>query len=336
MKCFVTGASGFIGAALTGELLERGHRVKALIEPGANELALKGVKFVRVTGDVLDRKLLEREMDGCEWVFHTADLCRLWMRSPRKMYLANVDGTTNVIEAAGKLGCQKIVYTSTAYCVAPASIKAGRPLPSKEIDVVAEAQMPGHYFRSKFLAEAVAVKAARGKGLPVIVLNPACCVGAGDAEPTMPGRFVLDFLNRRMPVCIERGSSWVHINDVVAGHILAAEKGRFGERYILGNNAANWSFLELLDQLEAATGLKARIPVVPRWMTRWAAEFGEYAAYITGQAPRLTSARVKLSRQNHWVDSSKAVRELGLPQTPVQQGFEAAMKWFRFNGYAKK
>ena len=333
MKCFVTGASGFIGSNLVQELLARGHRVKALLRPGADERGLQGLKYERVTGDILDRKLLVREMDGSDWCFHTAASYHLWLRNYAPMYETNVEGTRNVLEAASKVGCRKIVHTSTVGCIGLPQPNPGKIMPATETEKIADNQMVCDYQRSKFRAESVAMDLFRKTGLPVVIVNPAATIGPGDAKPTPTGRLIVDFLNRRLPAYLDTGWNWVHVHDVVVGHILAAEKGRFGERYILGHQAGNWTMAHTLAMLEKITGLPAPKTKIPHWLAERMAEFGEGIAFITGQPPRAPLAGVRLARNKMWFDAGKAVRELGLPQTPPEQAFADAVAWFRANGY---
>src|SRR5882672_4523412 len=199
MKCFVTGASGFVGSNLVHELVGRGHRVKALLRPGADERGLLGLKYDRVTGDILDRKLLDRELEGCDWCFHVAASYQLWMRNYAPMYQANIEGTRNVLEAAGRAGCKKIVYTSTVGCIGLPKAVKGKITPSTETDVATQDQMANDYKKSKFQAEGVAWELFRKKALPIIIVNPSAPVGPGDLKPTPTGRVIVDFLNRRMP-----------------------------------------------------------------------------------------------------------------------------------------
>ena len=240
MNCFVTGASGFVGSNLIQELVARGHQVKVLLRPNADLRGLAGVKFKRVAGDLGNRELLKREIEGCEWCFHVAASYQLWLRDYAPMYATNVEGTRNVIEAAAAAGCARIVYTSTVGCIALPKTVNGKILPADEMEPVSEDQMGNHYKRSKWQAECVAVELAK-KGLPVIIVNPSAPVGTRDVKPTPTGQMIVDFLNRKMPAYIDSGLNWVHVRDVAAGHILAAEKGRFGERYILGNADGNWT-----------------------------------------------------------------------------------------------
>ena len=336
MKCFVTGASGFIGSNLVHELVARGHRVKALLRPGADERGLLGLKYDRVTGDILDRQLLEREIDGCDWCFHVAASYRLWMRNYAPMYQVNVEGTRNVLEAAGRAGCQKIVYTSTVGCIGlPRAVK-GKIRPTNETDIITDSQLCNDYKRSKFQAETVAAQLFRKKALPVVIVNPSAPIGPGDVKPTPTGQIIVDFLNRKIPAYLETGLNWVHVRDVAIGHILAAEKGRLGDRYILGNQAGNWTMQQTLVALQELTSIPAPTMKIPYWLAVRVAEISEYIAFFTRQAPRATLAGVHMAKHKMWFDSIKAIRELGLPQTPPQQAFADAIRWFRANGYVKK
>lgn len=335
MKCFVTGASGFIGSNLVHELLARGHRVKALLRPGTEERGLLGQKFERVPGNLLDRQLLEREIAGCDWCFHLAACYHLWMRDYRPMYAVNVEGTRNVLEAAGKAGCQKIVYTSTVGCIGlPAD--NGHIEPATEADTTSPDQLTGHYKRSKFQAEAVAMELFRKQGLPIVIVNPSAPVGPGDVKPTPTGQIIVDFLNRRLPAYLDTGLNWVHVRDVAIGHILAAEKGINGQRYILGHQDGNWTMQQTLNALGKITGLPAPTRQIPYWLALGFAELSEGAAFFTGRAPQATLAGVRMARHKMWFDPGKAIRELGLPQTPPAQAFTDAVTWFRANGYVKR
>jgi len=336
MKCFVTGASGFIGSNLVHELLARGHRVKALLRPGTEERGLLGQKFERVAGDLSDRPLLEREIAGCDWCFHVAASYHLWMRNYAPMYAANVDGTRNVLEAAGRAGCAKIIYTSTVGCIGLPQAGNGTVVPATEADVASEAQMTNHYKRSKFQAEALAMELYRKKGLPIVIVNPSAPIGPGDVKPTPTGQIIVDFLNRRLPAYLETGLNWVHVRDVAAGHILAAEKGSLGQRYILGNATGNWTMEQTLAALQKITGIPAPKMKIPHWLAYRVAQVSEGIAFFTGKTPQATVAGVRMAKYKMWFNPGKAIRELGLPQTPPEQAFTEAVTWFRANGYVKK
>lgn len=255
MNCFVTGASGFIGSNLVHELVARGHRVRALLRLNTDLRGLAGAEFERVTGDVSDRDKLASAMRGCEWCFHVAASYHLWLRDYRPMYTANVEGTRNVVEAAGKAGCARIVCTSTVGCIGLPREVNGKVIPTDETAPVSEAQMTNHYKRSKWQAEQVALELA-AQGVPVVIVNPTAPVGPRDVKPTPTGQIIVDFLNRAMPAYLDTGLNWVHVRDVAVGHILAAEKGRIGERYILGNAEGNWTMKQTLAVLEEITGVR--------------------------------------------------------------------------------
>jgi len=336
MKCFVTGASGFIGSNLVPELLARGHRVKALLRPGTEERGLLGLEFERVAGDVLDRQLLKRELAGCDWCFHVAASYHLWQRDYAPMYAVNVEGTRNVLAAAGQAGCQRIIYTSTVGCIGLPAGTNGEVVPATEANTVSPEDLSGTYKRSKFQAEAVAMDLFQQQGLPIVIVNPSAPVGPRDVKPTPTGQIILDFLNRRMPAFIDTGLNWVHVRDVAAGHILAAEKGRLGQRYILGNEQGNWTLEQTFAALEKITGVPAPQRKMPYWLALSVAEISESIAFFTGQAPQATRAGVRMAKHKMWFNPGKAIRELGLPQTAPEQAFADAVNWFRANGYVKR
>lgn len=335
MNCFLTGASGFVGGNLAHELIARGHKVKALLRPGADLRGLKGAEYEAVAGDVSDRDSLQNAMRGCDWCFHVAASYHLWLREYKPMYAANVDGTRNVIEAAAAAGCRRIVYTSTVGCIALPKAVDGRIAPTDEAAPVSAAQMSNHYKRSKWQAEQVALELA-GKGWPVVIVNPSAPIGPRDVKPTPTGQIILDYLNRNTPAYMDTGLNWVHVRDVAAGEILAAEKGRVGERYILGNAGGNWTMKETLAVLEELTGLPApkfRVPYALAWT---AACVNEAMSAITGKPPKAPLAGVRMAKYKMFFSPAKAIRELGLPQTPPRQAFADAIEWFRQNGYVKK
>ena len=336
MKCFVTGASGFIGSNLVHELVARGHRVKALLRTESDARGLYGAEFQRVTGDILDRPLLEREMDGCDWCFHVAATYSLWMRNYAPMYETNVEGTRNVLEAAGKVGCRKIVYTSTVGCIGLPKKVNGKYAPADESEHVSDEQMTNDYKRSKFRAEAVAFELFRKKGLPIIIVNPTAPAGPRDVKPTPTGQLIVDFLNRKLPAYLDTGLNWVHVRDVAVGHILAAQSGRFGERYILGNAEGNWTMQEMLKTLEEITGIPAPKIKVPYWVAYRAAEVNEMISFFTRKPPRAPLAGVRMAKYKMWFNPGKAIRDLGLPQTPPKQALADAVEWFRANDYVEK
>src|SRR5579864_2879059 len=274
MKCFVTGAAGFVGANLVRELVARGHEVKALVRPTSDLRGLRGMDVETVTGDVNQAEHLQQAMRGCEWCFHAAASYHLWLADYRPMYLANVQGTRTVLEAAAAAGCGRIVYTSTVGCIGLPKGPEPRLAPSDEQAPVSEAQMSNPYKRSKWQAERVALELA-GKGLPIVIVNPSAPVGPHDIKPTPTGQVIVDFLNRAMPAYLDTGLNYVHVRDVAVGHILAAEKGRVGERYILGHAEGNWTLKESFQVMEEITGLPAPKFRIPYWVALVAAHVDE-------------------------------------------------------------
>ncbi len=344
MNCFVTGASGFIGANLVHELVARGHRVKVLVRGRSDLRGLAGADVERVEGDVADAAKLRTALRGCDWCFHVAASYHLWLPDYAPMYAANVEGTRHVIEAAASAGCSRIVYTSTVGCIGLPQERGEtgehrrsnqRIIPTDETTPVSEAQMTNHYKLSKWQAELVARELA-AKGLPVVIVNPSAPVGPRDVKPTPTGKVIVDFLNRRMPAYLDTGLNWVHVRDVALGHILAAEKGRIGERYILGNATGNWTMKEAFAVLEKITGIPAPKFRVPYPIALLAAHVDEAISRLTGRPPKAPLAGVRMARYKMYFNPAKAIRELGLPQTPPEQALADAAEWFRANGYANQ
>jgi dihydroflavonol-4-reductase len=335
MICFVTGGSGFIGANLVHELARRGHQVRALLRPGADLRGLAGADFEPVPGDLGTPSALRQGMKGCDWCFHVAASYQLWMRDYSQMYEANVTGTRHVIEAALAAGCSRVVYTSTVGCIGLPRETNGRLIPTDERTPVSETQMTNHYKRSKWRAEEIA-RGFADAGAPVVIVNPSAPVGPRDVKPTPTGKVIVDFLNGWMPAYLDTGLNWVHVRDVAVGHILAAERGRPGERYILGHAEGNWSMNMTLQILQEITGRPApriRVPYGIAWM---AACVNECLAKLTGLPPKAPLAGVRMARHKMYFSPAKAIRELDLPQTPPREGFADAVEWFLSNGYARR
>jgi len=328
MNCFVTGASGFIGANLVHELNARGHRVKALMRPNADTRGLSGADFERIPGNVSARAALERAMRGCDWCFHVAASYHLWLRDYAPMYAANVEGTRNVLEAAARAGCSRIVYTSTVGCIGLPGAVNGIVTPTDETAPVSEAQMTNHYKLSKWRAEVVARDLA-AQGAPVVIVNPSAPIGPRDVKPTPTGKVIVDFLNRAMPAYLDTGLNWVHVRDVAIGHILAAEKGRIGERYILGHAEGNWTMKEAFAVLAELTSLPAPRMRIPYFVAWSAAQVDERLSQLTGKPPKAPLAGVRMAKYKMFFNPAKAIRELGLPQTPPRQALADAVEWFR-------
>jgi dihydroflavonol-4-reductase len=335
MKCLVTGASGFLGANLVHELVARGHQVKALVRRTSDLRGLRGTKFERVEGDINQHELLQSALSGCDWCFHAAASYYLWLPDYRPMFATNVEGTRTVLEAAGVAGCQRIVYTSTVGCMGLPMVQGEGLVPSDEKTPVTEGQMTNPYKRSKWQAEQVALGLAK-KGLPIVIVNPTAPIGPRDVKPTPTGQVIVDFLNREMPAYLDTGLNFVHIRDVAVGHILAAEKGRIGDRYILGNMEGNWTLKECFRVLAELTGMPAPKMRVPFFFALMLAHFNETISRFTRKPPKAPVAGVQMAKHKMFFSPGKAVRELGLPQTPPRQALSDAIEWFRKNGYVRK
>jgi dihydroflavonol-4-reductase len=329
MKTLVTGGTGFVGANVVRALLKRGADVRALVRPRSDTQNLDRLDVELVAGDLRDRSSLEAALEGCDTVYHVAAMYTLWARNPREIYDSNVTGTINILEAAGQAGVQKIVYTSSVATI-------GLPkdgTPGNEDIPLAPEDMVSDYKRSKYLAEQEVLKHAR-RGLPVVIVNPSLPVGAWDVKPTPSGQIIVNFLRGKIPAYVDTGLNVVDVEDVAIGHVMAAEKGRIGERYILGH--ANLTLPELFQLLEQISGRRAphvRIPYSVAYLSACVSEC--VARTITHKPPFVTLAGVKLSRKRMFFDASKAVRELGLPQTPAIEALSKAVQWFRGHGYVK-
>jgi dihydroflavonol-4-reductase len=325
MKALVTGATGFVGAAVARALLGAQWRVRVLARPGSDRRNLKSLDVEVSEGDLADLKSLERAAQGCDGLFHVAADYRLGARDPAELYRANVEGTRNVLSAAHGSGVQRIVYTSS---VATIGIPADGT-PGDEQSANSLENMIGHYKRSKYLAEEVVREAARD-GISVVIVSPSTPVGPGDVKPTPTGQLVLDAAAGRMPAYVDTGLNIVHVDDVAAGHLLAYERGRAGERYILGGQDMSLrEILELIARLEGRNPPRVRLPygvVLP------IAYLAEGFARLTGRSGRITLEGVRMSRKKMFFSSAKAVRELGYRWRPPVQAFEDAIRWFRDNG----
>lgn len=328
-KALVTGAAGFIGAHVVRELLQQGFKVRALVREGSDRRNLEGLDVELTLGDLRDQGALEKALAGCEVLFHTAALYSFWVPQPEVMYEINVKGTANVLQAALRQGIQKVVYTSTESTI---GIDRRTGL-GRESLIARPEELTNHYKRSKFLAEKVALEMAQ-KGLPVVIVNPTTTVGPYDRKPTPTGRFILSFLNRRMPAYVDTGLNLVNVEDVARGHLLALEKGRVGERYLLGNE--NLTFRAVLEMLGRLTGIRpprVRIPFLFALAAGYLSEF--FVGRLLERVPWITVEAVQAAREFRFFDCSKAVEELGFAPTPVEVGLEKAVRWFRENGYVK-
>ena len=330
MRVLVTGASGFVGGIVARALVQAGHEVRVMTRPTADRRLLADLPLEIVSGDVRDLDAVRRATAGCAQVYHVAALYKLWVRHKKDMYESNVTGTENVMQAAGENSVKKVVYTSSVATLGC----AGDGSWGREDTPVSLSDMIGHYKRSKFFAEQVALRYA-SQGLPVVIVNPSTPVGVGDLKPTPTGQLIVDFLNGRMPGYIDTGLNLVDVEDVAQGHLLAAEKGRIGEKYILGNE--NLSLQQILELLSELTGRPAPTFKVPYALALGAA-YGDaiLARLMSGREPSIPLVGVKLSKKKMFFDSTKAIQELGFRQTPVREALRKAVAWFRQAGYIQR
>jgi dihydroflavonol-4-reductase len=325
MRALVTGATGFVGAAVARALIKGGWQVRALARPGSDRSNLSNLPVEVCEGDLNQPESLEPALQGCEALFHAAADYRLGARDPGQLYRTNVEGTRAILAAASAAGVARIIYTSS---VATVGIpKDGSP--GVEETPVALENMIGHYKRSKFLAEQVVSEAARA-GAPVVIVSPSTPVGPGDVKPTPTGQLVLDAAAGRMPAYVDTGLNIVHVDDVAAGHLLAYEHGRAGQRYILGGQ--DLTLRQILGQISALVGRKAPRIRLPYAAVLPMAYVAEAVAKITGHSGRLTLEGVRMSRKHMFFSSEKAVRELGYTWRAPVIAFEDAIRWFRDSG----
>jgi dihydroflavonol-4-reductase len=329
MQVLVTGATGFVGGNLARELWHRGYRVRALVRAGSDTLTIRGTDIHQVEGDLLDRESLSKAMADCEAVFHCAAAYTFWSRDPQKVRRTNVEGTVNVLECARDAGVERVVYTSTVSTIGvPEDGSLG-----DESTPLSRGTLHGHYKQSKFDAEKEAMRLA-AEGVPVVVVNPTTPVGPWDVKPTPTGKIILDFLRRRIPAYLATGMNLVDVADVCAGHITALERGRIGQRYILGNR--NVTLKELFAMLSQITGLSAPRVRLPYWLVVGAG-YAEQAisAGLLRREPLIPVEGVLASRKPAWVSSQRAITELELPQSPVEGALEKAAEWYAANGYVR-
>lgn len=325
MTTLVTGATGFVGSAVARTLAARGHALRLLTRASSDRRNLAGLDAEVVTGDLTDPASLARAAAGCQYVFHVAADYRLWVRDPNDMLRANVDGAVNMVRAAAEAGAKRIVHCSSVAAlglVGDGSL-SDESTPAKESDFI------GIYKRSKYLAERAVVDLA-GQGVPVVIVNPAAPVGPRDIKPTPTGKMILDAAAGRMPAYIDTGLNIVHVDDVAEGHVLALEKGRIGERYILGGeNMLLRDVLALVAKIANKRAPVVRLPEPLLWPVAWGME--KFAA-VTGIPPLMTRDHLKMARKKMFFSSAKAVAELGYNPRPVSQAVEDAVAWFRANG----
>ena len=327
MKCFVTGATGFLGSHVARQLLSQGAQLRLLVRPTSRIDNIADLPAERVVGDLRDLESLKRGMSGCEFVFHVAADYRLWTRNGQELYDSNVEGTRNVLAAARDSGVRRVVYTSS---VATMGFGNNGRLTDEKTPVTLS-NMIGDYKRSKFMAEQLVIEAGRG-GQNVVIVNPTTPIGERDIKPTPTGRIVVDFLRRKFPAYVDTGLNLVDVADCALGHLLAMEKAVPGERYILGGE--NLTLKQILDKLAAITGLpspKLKLPYAVAYAT------GVVDTVVSGKIlkrePRVTLDAVRMGRKKMFITSAKAERELGWNPGPVDGALRRAVEWFQANGY---
>ena len=328
MLAFVTGATGFLGSHVARVLSESGADLRLLVRPTSDLRNIQGLRSDLAVGDLREPETFAKALAGCDALFHVAADYRIWVRDPNEMYRSNVDGTRFLLSAAQKYGVRRLVYTSS---VATMGFKADGS-PADEDSPVSLNDMIGPYKRSKFLAEQVAVDAAKS-GVDVVIVNPTTPVGEQDIKPTPTGRIVVDFLKKKFPAYVDTGLNLVDATECARGHVAALENGKRGERYILGGE--NLTLKQILDRLASITGLSSPTVKVPHFVALGAAVVDElWTGRICGKEPRATVDAVRMGRKKMFVTSAKAEREIGWKILSVEAALRRATDWFRANGYA--
>ena len=328
MKVFLTGSTGFVGSHVARAYAAEGAELRLLTRATSKLAAIEGLAAEVVVGDLRQPEALRTALRGCDALVHVAADYRLWVRDPKEMYAANVDGTRELLRIAREEGVAKVVYTSS---VATMGFKTDGTIVD-ESTPVSLADMIGPYKRSKFLAELEAIAAAKA-GQHVMILNPTTPIGAGDAKPTPTGRIVVDFLNRKFPAYVDTGLNLVDVSEVARMHVVALERGTPGERYILGGE--NLTLKQILDRMSAITGLPSPKMKVPHSVAMAFAFFDEtITGKIRGKEPRATVEAVRMGRKMMFASSAKAERELGFQVQPIYSAMRAAIEWFVAHGYA--
>ncbi len=329
MIAFVTGATGFVGSHVARELAAQGADLRLLVRPTSDTKNIEGLHADRVLGDLRDPASLKQAMAGCEYVFHVAADYRLWAPDPAEMYAANVAGTKNILDAAEENNVKRLVYCSSVATMGFTAESGKKPV--TEEDPVAISDMIGHYKRTKFLAERLALDTGRARS-NVVVVNPTTPVGERDIKPTPTGRIIVDFLKQNFPAYVDTGLNLADVKEVARGHILAIERARPGERYILGGE--DLTLKQILDRLAEHTGLPSPTTRVPHAVAMAFAYFDEFfTGTLRRKEPRATVEAVRMGRKKMFASSEKAVRELGYRVVPVDDALRRAVSWFRANGY---
>lgn len=328
MKCFVTGGTGFVGAHVVRKLVDRGDRVTCLVRASSNRALLDGLPVEIVIGNLRDEECTLAHLDNTDELYHVAADYRLWARDPREIFLNNVEGTRNVLSAALRAGVGRVIYTSTVGCLGLP--KDGSP--GTEETPVTRDDLVGHYKKSKYDAEQVALEFAAA-GLDLVIVNPSTPVGPGDIKPTPTGKIVVDFLNGKMAAYVDTGLNLIAVEDVAEGHLLAAAKARAGQKYILGNR--NLTLRQILQVLAEVTDSKAPKMQVPHWLAIGAAGVSTAIGGIRGVEPGIPLEGALMARKRMFFSPAKAISELGLPQSSVERALERAVRWFVEKGYTK-
>jgi dihydroflavonol-4-reductase len=330
MSVFVTGGTGFVGSHLVRHLLARGEEVVCLVRANSNLENLQALPVRFVTGDIRNFDSVRAALGDCRVIYHCAADYRLWCKDPDCMYAVNVEGTKNVLQAASEAGVQRVVYTSTVGCLG----RNPDGTPANEETPVSLDSMTGPYKRSKFLAEREADRWAQ-QGCPVVIVNPSTPVGDLDIKPTPTGKMIVDFLRGKMFAYVETGMNLVDVADVAEGHILAAQKGRIGEKYILGHS--NLTLKQLFDMLSRIARIPSPTHRIPHWIAQTYARLENFwAEQVRHHEPSVPLEGVRLACHKMWFDPFKAVHELGLPQSPLEDALRRAVEWFKLHGYVEE
>ena len=325
MKKLVTGATGFIGSAIVRELLKDGEAVKVFLRRTSNTRNIDHLDVERAYGDIRDGDSMKRALEGCDTLYFTAAYFAHWAPDPELLYAVNAGGTKVSLQAALEAGVEKVVYTSTNNAIA-----ASGPVPTNEEAIFNYWKSGDHYSMSKYVAENEA-RIFITRGLPVVIVNPTLVIGTNDIKPTPSGQMIIDVVRGRMPIYIDGGLNIVDVDDVARGHILAAQKGRIGERYLLGNR--NLTVYEYLKMIADIAGVRPPTIKLPYHVAVALGYVFEFAASLINKPPLVTAGEVRIGKMTEWYDCSKAVKEFGLPQTPIETTIRKALTWFRENGY---
>jgi dihydroflavonol-4-reductase len=328
MKKLVTGATGFIGSAIVRELIRDGEDIRVLIRKTSNTRNIDNLDVERAFGDIRDGDSMRKALKGCDTLYYTAAHFAHWTPDKKLPYEINVEGTKTSLNAALDAGVERVVYTSTNNTMGA----HGADIPANESAEFNHQDTGDNYSMSKYLGEIEAKKFV-AKGLPIVIVNPTIVIGAHDIKPTPSGKMIIDIANKDMPGYIEGGVNIIDVEDVARGHILAAKKGRVGERYLFGNE--NMSVSDYFRLISEVAGVKPPKIKIPYYLAIALGYMFELGAYITKKPPVTTASEVKIGRKYEFYDCSKAVKELGLPQTPIRASIERAVNWFKENGYIR-